>query len=83
MDCSMSEKVLITLRQDNLNVIDELVRHGAASSRSEMVDKIIGGFVADLRDRRQNNSALGNLVGFLLLLLGIAAIAEIFGGEGK
>lgn len=78
----MSEKVLITLRQDNLNIIDELVRHGAASSRSEMVDKIIGGFVADLRDRRQSASALGNLVGFLLLLLGLAAIAEIF-GEGK
>lgn len=78
----MSEKVLITLRQDNLNVIDELVRHGAASSRSEMVDKIIGGFVADLRARRQSATALGNLVGFLLLLLGLAAIAEIF-GEGK
>jgi metal-responsive CopG/Arc/MetJ family transcriptional regulator len=83
MDSPMSEKVLITLRQDNLNVIDELVRHGAASSRSEMVDKIIGGFVSDLRAKRQSNSALGNLVGFLLLLLGIAAIAEIFGGEEK
>jgi len=78
----MSEKVLITLRQDNLNVIDELVRHGAASSRSEMVDKIIGGFVADLRARRRSATALGNLVGFLLLLLGLAAISEIF-GEGK
>lgn len=78
----MSEKVLITLRQDNLNAIDELVRHGAASSRSEMVDKIVGGFVADLRARRQSDSALGNLVGFLLLMLGVAVIAEIF-GEGE
>ena len=78
----MSEKVLITLRQENLNVIDELVRHGAASSRSEMVDKIVGGFVADLKARKMSNdTALGNLAGFLLLLLGIAAIAEILGGD--
>jgi metal-responsive CopG/Arc/MetJ family transcriptional regulator len=77
----MSEKVLITLRQENLNVIDELVRRGAASSRSEMVDKIVGGFVADLRAGRKSDSALGNLVGFLLLLLGLAVIAEIVGGE--
>lgn len=74
----MSEKVLITIRHDNLNVIDELVRRGAASSRSEMVDKIIGGFVADLRAGRKSDSALGNLVGFLLLLLGVAIISEIF-----
>lgn len=75
----MSEKVLITLRKENLKVIDDLVHHGAASSRSEMVDKIVGGFVADLKARRQSDSALGNLVGFLLLMLGIAVIAEIFG----
>jgi metal-responsive CopG/Arc/MetJ family transcriptional regulator len=77
----MSEKVLITLRRDNLDAIDELVRRGGASSRSEMVDKIIGGFVADLRAGRQSDSALGRLVGFLLLLLGFAVIAEILGGD--
>lgn len=77
----MSEKVLITLRRENLGAIDELVRRGAASSRSDMVDKIVGGFVADLRAGRQSDSALGRLVGFLLLLLGIAVIAEILGGD--
>jgi len=78
----VSEKVLITLRQENLNVIDELVRHGAASSRSEMVDKIVGGFVADLKARKvSSDTALGNLAGFLLLLLGIAAIAKILGDD--
>ena len=79
----MSEKVLITMRQENLNAIDELVRRGAASNRSEMVDKIISGFVADLRAGRQSDTALGKLVGFLLLLLGIAVIAEIFGGNNN
>ncbi len=78
----MSEKVLVTLRQEHLKAIDELVSHGAASSRSEMVDKIVGGFLADLKAGKQNNdTALGNLAGFLLLLLGIAAIAKILGDD--
>jgi metal-responsive CopG/Arc/MetJ family transcriptional regulator len=77
----MSEKVLVTLRKENLDAVDELVRRGAAASRSELVDKIVGGFVADLRAGRQSDSALGRLVGFFLLLLGIAVIAEILGGD--
>ncbi|MCW4005242.1 MAG: hypothetical protein NWF04_01385 [Candidatus Bathyarchaeota archaeon] len=78
----MPEKVLITLRDDHLKAVDELVRLGAASSRSEMVDKIVGGFLADLKAKKRNSdTALGNLVGFLLLLFGIAAIAEILGGD--
>ena len=78
----MSEKVLITLRQEHLKAIDELVSHGAASSRSEMVNKIVGGFLADLRAGKQDkDTALGNLSGFLLLLFGLAAIAKILGDD--
>lgn len=77
----MAEKVLLTLRKEHVEALDALVTRGAASSRSELVGKIVGGFLADLKAKRQADTALGNLVGFLLLLLGIAAIAEILGGE--
>ena len=77
----MSEKVLLTLRKEHVEALDALVTRGAASSRSALVDKIVGGFLADLKSKRQADTALGNLVGFFLLLLGVAAIAEILGGE--
>lgn len=77
----MSEKVLLTLRREHVDALDALVARGAAPSRSALVDKIVGGFLSDLRAKRQAETALGNLVGFLLLLLGVAAIAEILGGE--
>ena len=77
----MSEKVLLTLRKEHVDALDALVGKGAAPSRSALVDKIVGGFLADLKAKRQADTALGNLVGFFLLLLGIGAIAEIFGGE--
>jgi len=72
---------LLTLRKEHVDVLDALVRSGAAPSRSALVDKIVGGFLADLRARRQADTALGNLVGFFLLLLGVAAIGEILGSE--
>jgi len=77
----MSEKVLLTLRREYVEALDALVSKGAASSRSELVGKVVGGFLSDLRAKRQADTALGNLVGFLLLLLGVAAIAQILGGE--
>jgi len=77
----MSEKVLLTLRREHVEALDALVSKGAASSRSELVGKVVGGFLSDLKAKRQADTALGNLVGFLLLLLGVAAIAQILGGE--
>lgn len=77
----MPEKILVTLRKEHVDALDALVNRGAAPSRSALVDKIVGGFLSDLRAKRQANTALGNLIGFLLLLLGLAAIAEILGGE--
>jgi len=77
----MPEKVLLTLRKEHVNALDALVNSGAAPSRSALVDKIIGGFLADLKARRRADTALGNLVGFFLLMLGVTAISEILGGE--
>ena len=76
----MPEKVLLSIRKEYVDALDALVARGVAPSRSALVDKIIGGFLSDLRARRQAETALGNLVGFVLLLLGVAAIAEILGG---
>jgi metal-responsive CopG/Arc/MetJ family transcriptional regulator len=76
------EKVMISIRNDYLREIDALVARGAAPNRSALIEKVIGSFVEDLRQGRTNsNTALGALVGFLLLLIGVAAIKEIFGGE--
>jgi hypothetical protein len=82
----MSCRVILTLPQDRVNALDALVAKGAAASRNELVDKILAGFVKDLekggKGERVNSpeSALGALITFFLIVLGAAAIAEIFGG---
>ena len=76
------EKVLISIRKDYLTDIDALVRNGAAPNRSALIEKVVGSFLQDMRKQRKNtDSALGALVGFLLLLIGAAAVAELLGGE--
>jgi hypothetical protein len=77
----MSEKVLLTLRKEHVTALDALIDKGAASSRSEFTDKIVGGFLADLKAKRKADTAIGNLIGFLLLLLGVTVIAEILKGD--
>lgn len=76
-------RVLLTLRKDYMHALDQLIAQGGASSRSDLVERIIGAFLSDLRQKRQQQGALGTLVGFFLLLLGAAAIASIFGGEAE
>jgi metal-responsive CopG/Arc/MetJ family transcriptional regulator len=77
------EKVLITIRRDYLNEIDALVGRGAAPNRSALIEKVVASFLQDLRQQRANaDTALGAFVGFLLLLIGAATIAELLGGEG-
>jgi len=78
-----SVKVLLTLRGDYVEALDKLIASGAATSRSELIEKIIGAFLADLKEGRKGDSALGTLVGFILLLLGVAVIASILGGERR
>ena len=78
------EKVMVSIRRDYLQGIDGLVKSGAAPSRSALIEKIVGSFLQDLRQRRANtNSALGAFVGFLLLLIGVAAISELLGGDSS
>ena len=81
-----SKQVMLTMRADHVEALDALVNVGVASNRSELVDKIVGGFIADLKKGQQPNqqnqqSALGNLIAFLLIVVGIAAIAEALGGK--
>jgi len=74
-------RVLLTLRRDYMNSLDQIIAEGGASSRSDLVERIIGAFLSDLQQERQREGALGALVGFFVLLLGAAAIASIFGNE--
>ena len=78
------EKVMISIRRDYLREIDALVARGAAPNRSALIEKVTGSFLQDMKLKRTNpDTALGALVGFLILLIGAAAVAEIFGGERK
>lgn len=80
-------RVIITLPKERVDALDALVAKGAASSRNELVDKIIAGFLKDLEKSGKEErpvspeSALGALITFFLLVLGAAAIAQILGGE--
>jgi len=62
--------------------LDELVRLGVSPSRNALVEKIVGGFLSDLKDQRKSdNSAMGSLIGFILFMVGVGIIASIFKGE--
>jgi len=83
-----SKQVLLTLRNDHVHALDKLVDIGVAANRSELVDKVVAGFLADLRNKGQANpqnknqeSALGSLIAFFLIIVGIAAIAEALGSK--
>ena len=79
-----NQRIIITLPEENVQVLDGLVQHGIAPSRNALIEKIIAGFLSDVKEKRQaKNSALGNLVGFILLLLGLGVIASIFGESEK
>jgi metal-responsive CopG/Arc/MetJ family transcriptional regulator len=79
-----NQRIIITLPEENVQALDGLVQHGIAPSRNALIEKIIAGFLSDVKERRQaKNSALGNLVGFILLLLGLGVIASIFGESEK
>ena len=74
-------RVLLTLRRDYMDSLDQIIAQGGAYSRSDLVERIIGAFLSDLQQQRQQQGALGALVGFFVLLLGAAVIASIFGDE--
>lgn len=72
-------RVILNLRSDQAEKLDQLVKFGVGPSRNALIETIIGGFLSDLKDQRKTkDSALGNLIGFIILLLGIALIASLF-----
>ena len=78
----LTQRVLITLPVEYIEQLDGLVEYGVAPSRNAMVEKIIASFLSDLQNKRQtSDSALGNLIGFILLLVGVRIIASLFKGE--
>ena len=75
----MTSRVILNMRSDYVQQLDELVNVGVAPSRNALVERIVGGFLSDLKAQRQTeDSALGSLVGFIVLLLGIGLVKEIF-----
>lgn len=81
-----TKQVLLTLRADHVRALDGLVGVGAARDRSELVDKVIGGFLADIRPRpnpqeQPNQGALGAFIAFILVIIGAATVLKALGGE--
>jgi len=74
-------RILITLCNEYVEVLDSLIAACAGSSRSELIEKIPAGFFSDLRKRRSGEeSALGSLNGFIVLLVGVSGLASILEG---
>lgn len=78
-------RFLVAIPDNQVSILDQLVRKGGSPSRNALIQQIIAAFIADLRSRRpeQNpdflQSALGALAGIFLFGLGIAVLNEIFG----
>ena len=78
----VNQRIIVTLREDYVQALDAMVDSGVAPSRNALIQRIVAGFITDVKERRQNkDSALGNLVGFVLLMVGIGLLASIFGEE--
>ena len=81
------KRLLVTLPDDQVDILERLVHQGASPSRNALIQQIIAAFIADLRNQRpkQNpnflESALGALAGVFLFGLGVVALKEILGGE--
>jgi len=77
-----NQRIILSMPLNYVHKLDELVRFGVAPSRNALVEKIVGGFLSDLKDQRKSdNSAMGSLVGFILFMVGVGIIASIFKGE--
>ena len=82
MMSTSNQRIILSMPINYVHKLDELVRFGVAPSRNALVEKIVGGFLSDLKDQRKSdNSAMGSLVGFILFMVGVGIIASIFKGE--
>ncbi|NHJ15184.1 MAG: hypothetical protein EAX95_15995 [Candidatus Thorarchaeota archaeon] len=88
-----TDKVLVTLPEEHVRVIDGLVRSGAAPTRSALIQQIIGAFVAETNKMRKTpqvysepqtiENALEALIAYFLYSLGKAVIDGLFEGGKK
>jgi len=77
-----NQRIILSMPINYVHQLDELVRLGVSPSRNALVEKIVGGFLSDLKDQRKSdNSAMGSLIGFILFMVGVGIIASIFKGE--
>lgn len=80
-------RIIVTLPDEEVEILDALANQGMAPSRNALIQQIIHAFITDMRERRPRTnpeylqSALGALVGAFLFGVGVAVLAEIFGGE--
>lgn len=80
MNKMTNQRIIVTLRDDYVNALDTMVTSGVAPSRNALVQRIVAGFLSDVKEERATqDSALGALAGFALLMVGIGVIASILG----
>jgi metal-responsive CopG/Arc/MetJ family transcriptional regulator len=81
-----SRKVMVTVPEDQLRIIDGLVLQGAAPTRSALFQQIMNAFVSETRRMigtgatpRPVNSALEGLIAYILYSLEESVIVNLFG----
>ena len=75
-----NQRIIVTLRDDYVEALDTMVKSGVAPSRNALIQRIVAGFLSDVKEERATqDSALGALAGFVLLMVGIGVIASILG----
>ena len=83
------KKVMVTIPEEQLRILDGLVIRGAAPTRSALLQQIIASFVSETKTMMRTaapltvDGALEGLIAYFLHSLGKAAIDDIFGGESQ
>ncbi len=74
-----TSRVILNMRSEYVKQLDELVSLDVAPSRNALLEKIVDGFLSDLKAKRMTEkSALGGLIEFILLTVDEEIIASIF-----
>ena len=77
-----NQRIIVTLRDDYVEALDAMVEKGVSPSRNALIQRIVAGFLMDVKaERKSQDSALGALAGFALLMVGIGVVASILGEE--
>ena len=80
MNKMTNQRIIVTLRDDYVEALDAMTQSGVAPSRNALIQRIVAGFLSDVKEERATqNSALGALAAFALLMVGLGVIASILG----